>query len=122
MTDRVRRTGLADVLFTLLCGGAAVGTETLSTASARRTPVIVFPALTAGQVFDGANANDFFFPDGDITRKTSPTIRSPSGRPCAASASRSRTTPDVDHFFLPSDAGVLGRILHNLKRPKSVCR
>ncbi len=80
---------------------------------------IGLPNLTIGQLIDFST--QFFFQPGDGNQEdiTNNSIRVWSNMRCF----RFELTdnPGVEHTLLPGDPGVLGRLLTNLQRPRSVC-
>ena len=81
---------------------------------------IGLPNLTIGQLIDAST--QFFFQPGDGNQEdiTNNSIQVWSNMTCF----RFELTdnPGVEHGSLPVDPGVLGRLLTNLQRPRSVCR
>jgi lecithin-cholesterol acyltransferase len=75
--------------------------------------------LSVGQVFDGSN--EAFTRDGDINQEdlTNDAVLAWKAMPCFHFSLTDN--PGVDHFALPSDSGVLERLLANLARPRSHC-
>jgi lecithin-cholesterol acyltransferase len=80
----------------------------------------VLPNLRVGQVLDPATAQ-FFTRDGDVNQEdiTNGAVRAWEAMRCF----RFHLTdnPGVDHFSLPSDPGVLARLVADLRRPRSRC-
>ncbi len=80
----------------------------------------VLPNLRVGQVLDPTTAH-FFVRDGDVNQEdiTNGAVRAWRKMDCF----RFHLTdnPGVDHFSLPSDPGVLGRLVTDLARPRSAC-
>src|SRR6478735_1372521 len=80
----------------------------------------VLPNLHVGQVLDPATAH-FFTRDGDVNQEdiTNGAVRAWRNMRCF----RFQLTdnPGVDHFSLPSDPGVLARLVATLARPRSHC-
>jgi lecithin-cholesterol acyltransferase len=80
----------------------------------------VLPDLRVGQVLDPATAQ-FFTRDGDVNQEdiTNGAVRAWRAMRCF----RFRLTdnPGVDHFSLPSDPGLLARLVADLRRPRSDC-
>jgi lysophospholipase-3 len=81
----------------------------------------VLPHLTVGQVLDPTTAQ-FFVRDGDVNQEdiTNLAIRAWRAMPCFRFSLTDN--PGVDHFSLPSDPDVIGRLLADLRRPRSHCR
>jgi lecithin-cholesterol acyltransferase len=75
--------------------------------------------LSVGQVVD--DSNPFFTRDGDINQEdiTNDAVLAWEAMPCFHFSLTDN--PGVDHFTLPSDPGVLGRLLADLARPRSHC-
>jgi lecithin-cholesterol acyltransferase len=75
--------------------------------------------LSVGQVVD--DSNTFFTRDGDINQEdlTNDAVQAWSAMPCFHFSLTDN--PGVDHFALPSDSGVLSRLIVNLERPRSHC-
>jgi lecithin-cholesterol acyltransferase len=75
--------------------------------------------LSVGQVVD--DSNPFFTRDGDINQEdiTNDAVLAWEAMPCFHFSLTDN--PGVDHFALPSDPGVLGRLLVDLARPRSHC-
>jgi lecithin-cholesterol acyltransferase len=75
--------------------------------------------LSVGQVVD--DSNTFFTRDGDVNQEdiTNDAVGVWEAMPCFHFSLTDN--PGVDHFALPSDAGVLERLLANLGRPRSHC-
>ena len=75
--------------------------------------------LSVGQVVD--DSNPFFTRDGDINQEdiTNNAVLAWKAMPCFHFSLTDN--PGVDHFALPSDPGVLGRLLADLVRPRSHC-
>jgi lecithin-cholesterol acyltransferase len=76
--------------------------------------------LSVGQVVD--ESNPFFTRDGDINQEdiTNDAVLAWEAMPCFRFSLIDN--PGVDHFALPGDPGVLGRLLGNLERPRSHCQ
>jgi lecithin-cholesterol acyltransferase len=78
-----------------------------------------FPNLSIGQLIDPST--QFFFQPGDSNEEyiTNNSIEVWKNMTCF----RFELTdnPGIDHYSLPSDPGVLGRLLTNLQRLRSVC-
>jgi lecithin-cholesterol acyltransferase len=75
--------------------------------------------LSVGQVVD--DSNTFFTRDGDINQEdiTNDAVSAWAAMPCFHFTLTD--SPGVNHFELPSDSGVLGRLLTDLARPRSHC-
>jgi lecithin-cholesterol acyltransferase len=75
--------------------------------------------LSVGQVVD--DSNTFFTRDGDVNQEdiTNDAVGVWDAMPCFHFSLTDN--PGVDHFALPSDAGVLERLLADLERPRSHC-
>ena len=75
--------------------------------------------LSVGQVVD--DSNTFFTRDGDINQEdiTNDAVLVWAAMPCFHFSLTDN--PGVDHFSLPSDPGVLGRLLTHLAAPRSDC-
>lgn len=75
--------------------------------------------LSVGQVVD--ESNTFFTRDGDINQEdiTNDAVLAWTAMPCFHFSLTDN--PGVDHFALPSDPAVLGRLLADLGRPRSHC-
>jgi lecithin-cholesterol acyltransferase len=75
--------------------------------------------LSVGQVVD--DSNTFFTRDGDVNQEdiTNDAVGVWEAMPCFHFSLTDN--PGVDHFALPSDAGVLERLLADLGRPRSHC-
>ncbi len=75
--------------------------------------------LSVGQVVD--DSNTFFTRDGDINQEdiTNEAVLAWTAMPCFHFSLTD--SPGVNHFELPSDPGVLGRLLADLARPRSHC-
>jgi lecithin-cholesterol acyltransferase len=75
--------------------------------------------LSVGQVVD--SSNPLFTRDGDINQEdiTNDAVSVWAAMPCFHFSLTDN--PGVDHFALPSDPGVLGRLLVDLARPRSNC-
>jgi lysophospholipase-3 len=75
--------------------------------------------LSLGQVVD--DSNTYFTRDGDINQEdiTNEAVGVWAAMPCFHFSLTD--SPGVNHFELPSDAGVLGRLLADLARPRSHC-
>ena len=97
-----------------------------STSMPRRAPASRRPSgcslddLSVGQVVD--ESNTFFTRDGDINQEdiTNDAVLAWAAMPCFHFSLTDN--PGVDHFSLPGDPGVLGRLLANLAAPRSDCR
>ena len=76
--------------------------------------------LTVGQVLDPATAR-FFTRDGDMNQEdiTNDAVRAWRAMSCFRFSLTDN--PGVDHFSLPSDPGVLARLVASLARPRSHC-
>ena len=76
--------------------------------------------LSVGQVVD--DSNTFLTRDGDANQEdlTNDAVRAWSAMRCFHFSLTD--SPGVDHFSLPSNPGVLGRLLADLARPRSHCR
>jgi lecithin-cholesterol acyltransferase len=76
--------------------------------------------LSVGQVVD--DSNTFFTRDGDVNQEdiTNDAVGVWEAMPCFHFSLTDN--PGVDHFALPSDAGVLDRLLADLGRPRSHCQ
>jgi lecithin-cholesterol acyltransferase len=76
--------------------------------------------LSVGQVVD--DSNTFFTRDGDVNQEdiTNDAVGVWEAMPCFHFSLTDN--PGVDHFALPSDAGVLDRLLADLGRPRSQCQ
>jgi lecithin-cholesterol acyltransferase len=74
--------------------------------------------LSLGQVADGSNA---FTRDGDINQEdiTNDAVGAWAAMPCYHFSLTD--SPGVNHFELPSDSGVLSRLLDALEQPRSDC-
>jgi lysophospholipase-3 len=84
------------------------------------TPVgIGLDDLSVGQVLDASNP--IFTRDGDINQEdiTNDAVRVWQAMPCFHFSLTDN--PGVDHFSLPSNPAVLGRLLVDLARPRSRC-
>jgi lecithin-cholesterol acyltransferase len=81
---------------------------------------IALDDLSVGQVVD--DSNTLFTRDGDINQEdiTNDAVLAWEAMPCFRFSLTDN--PGVDHFALPSDPDVLGRLLANLQRPRSNCR
>jgi lecithin-cholesterol acyltransferase len=81
----------------------------------------VLPGLSVGQVLDPATAR-FFTRDGDVNQEdiTNGAVRAWRAMPCFHFSLTDN--PGVNHFALPSDPGVIGRLLAALRRSRSRCR
>ena len=77
------------------------------------------PDLSVGQVVDAST--QFFTRDGDVNQEdiTNEAVLAWRAMPCFHFSLTDN--PGVDHFSLPSDPNVLGRLLADLARPRSVC-
>jgi lecithin-cholesterol acyltransferase len=75
--------------------------------------------LSVGQVVD--DSNTFFTRDGDINQEdiTNDAVSAWAAMPCFHFSLTD--SPGVNHFELPSDSGVLSRLLTDLARPRSHC-
>jgi lecithin-cholesterol acyltransferase len=75
--------------------------------------------LSIGQVVD--DSNTFFTRDGDINQEdiTNDAVSVWAAMPCFHFSLTD--SPGVNHFELPSDPGVLGRLLADLERERSHC-
>jgi lysophospholipase-3 len=75
--------------------------------------------LSIGQVVD--DSNTFFTRDGDVNQEdiTNDAVLAWEAMPCFHFSLNDN--PGIDHFSLPSDPGVLGRLLADLARPRSHC-
>jgi lecithin-cholesterol acyltransferase len=75
--------------------------------------------LSVGQVVD--DSNTFFTRDGDVNQEdiTNDAVGVWEAMPCFHFSLTDN--PGVDHFALPSDVGVLERLLADLARPRSHC-
>jgi lecithin-cholesterol acyltransferase len=75
--------------------------------------------LSIGQVVD--DSNTFFTRDGDINQEdiTNDAVSVWAAMPCFHFSVTD--SPGVNHFELPSDPGVLGRLLADLERERSHC-
>ena len=73
--------------------------------------------LTVGQLVDAST--QFFTRDGDVNQEdiTNDAVLVWQAMPCFHFGLTDN--PGVDHFSLPSDPNVLGRLLANLGRPRS---
>ena len=80
---------------------------------------IGLPNLTVGQLID--TVTDYFFRPGDSNEEdiTNDSIVAWNKMKCFRF--ELNDNPGIEHNSLPSDPGVLGRLLINLQRPKSVC-
>lgn len=76
--------------------------------------------LSVGQVVD--DSNTFFTRDGDVNQEdlTNDAVLAWQTMPCFHFSLTDN--PGVDHFSLPSDPGVLGRLIADLALPRSHCR
>jgi lysophospholipase-3 len=76
--------------------------------------------LSVGQVVD--DSNTFFTRDGDINQEdiTNDAVLVWADMPCFHFSLTDN--PGVDHFSLPSDPSVLGRLLTHLATPRADCR
>ena len=76
--------------------------------------------LSVGQVVD--DSNTFFTRDGDVNQEdiTNDAVRAWEAMPCFHFSLTD--SPGVDHFSLPSDPGVLGRLLVDLAAPSLALR
>ena len=77
------------------------------------------PNLSVGQVVDAST--QFFTRDGDVNQEdiTNRAVRAWRAMPCFHFSLTDN--PGVDHFSLPSDPGVLGRLITHLGRQRSHC-
>jgi lecithin-cholesterol acyltransferase len=75
--------------------------------------------LTVGQLV--TDTTEFFTRDGDVNQEdiTNDAVRVWQAMPCFHFSLTDN--PGVDHFALPSNAAVLGRLLVDLARPRSHC-
>jgi lysophospholipase-3 len=75
--------------------------------------------LTVGQLLDASTP--FFTRDGDINQEdiTNDAVGAWSAMPCFHFSLTDN--PGVDHFSLPSDPGVLSRLIADAARPRSPC-
>jgi lecithin-cholesterol acyltransferase len=75
--------------------------------------------LSVGQVVD--DSNPLFTRDGDVNQEdiTNDAVRVWAAMPCFHFSLTDN--PGVDHFALPSNAAVLGRLLVDIARPRSHC-
>lgn len=80
----------------------------------------VLDDLSVGQVLDPATAQ-FFTRDGDVNQEdiTNDAVLAWQAMPCFHFSLTDN--PGIDHFSLPSDPGVLGRLLAHLALPRSHC-
>jgi lecithin-cholesterol acyltransferase len=80
----------------------------------------VLPDLSVGQVLDPATAQ-FFTRDGDVNQEdiTNDAVLVWQAMPCFRFSLTDN--PGVDHFALPNDPNVLGRLLADLALPRSDC-
>jgi lecithin-cholesterol acyltransferase len=80
----------------------------------------VLPDLTVGQVLDPSTAQ-FFTRDGDVNQEdiTNDAVLAWQAMPCFHFSLTDN--PGVDHFSLPSNPSVLGRLLADLALPRSHC-
>jgi lecithin-cholesterol acyltransferase len=80
----------------------------------------VLPDLSVGQVLDPSTAQ-FFTRDGDVNQEdiTNDAVLAWQAMPCFHFSLTDN--PGVDHFSLPSDPGVLGRLVADLALPRSQC-
>jgi lysophospholipase-3 len=80
----------------------------------------VLPNLRVGQVLDPTTAH-FFVRDGDVNQEdiTNGAVRAWRNMRCFRF--HLSDNPGVDHFSLPSDPGVLARLVADLARPRSAC-
>jgi lecithin-cholesterol acyltransferase len=78
------------------------------------------PDLSVGQVLDPSTAQ-FFTRDGDVNQEdiTNDAVLAWQAMPCFHFSLTDN--PGVDHFSLPSDPNVLGRLLADLALPRSNC-
>jgi lecithin-cholesterol acyltransferase len=76
--------------------------------------------LSVGQVVD--DSNTFFTRDGDVNQEDITNDAVGVWEAMACFHFSLTDNPGVDHFALPSDAGVLERLLADLGRPRSHCR
>jgi len=79
------------------------------------------PDLTVGQVID-PNTTGFFVRDGDINQEdiTNNAVGRWQAMPCFHFSLTDN--PGVDHFSLPSDPGLLKRLIADAARPRTDCR
>ena len=77
------------------------------------------PNLNVGQVVDASTP--FFTRDGDVNQEdiTNVAVRAWRAMPCFRFSLTNN--PGVDHFSLPSDPHVLGRLIVRLARERSHC-
>jgi lecithin-cholesterol acyltransferase len=75
--------------------------------------------LSVGQVVD--DSNTFFTRDGDVNQEDITNDAVGVWEAMACFHFSLTDNPGVDHFALPSDAGVLERLLADLGRPRSHC-
>jgi lecithin-cholesterol acyltransferase len=80
---------------------------------------IGLPNLTVGQLVDDVTQIFFLPGDGNQEDITNNSIVAWNKMDCFRFALSDN--PGVAHMSLPSDPGVLGRLLINLQRPKSIC-
>ncbi len=78
------------------------------------------PNLTVGQVLD-PNTAQFFLRDGDVNQEdiTNVAINAWQAMPCFHFSLTDN--PGVDHFSLPSNSGVLARLVASAAAPRSSC-
>lgn len=80
----------------------------------------VLPSLIPGQLID-PTTEQFFFRDGDVNQEDLTNAAVSAWGSMACYRFSLTDNPGVDHFSLPSNVGVLGRLVNNLKRPRSDC-
>ena len=80
----------------------------------------VLSDLSVGQVLDPSTAQ-FFTRDGDVNQEdiTNDAVLAWQAMPCFHFSLTDN--PGVDHFSLPSNPDVLGRLLVDVARPRSQC-
>jgi lysophospholipase-3 len=76
--------------------------------------------LSVGQLLGASPV--FFTRDGDVNQEdiTNNAVLAWQAMPCFHFSLTDN--PGVDHFSLPSNAGVLGRLVTDLRRSRSACR
>ena len=81
----------------------------------------VLQDLSVGRVLDVNDASKLILADGDVNQEaiTNDSIQVWQGMACHHF--ELVDNPGVDHFSLPGDPGVLGRLLQNIQRPRTVC-
>ena len=81
----------------------------------------VLQDLSVGQVLDVNDASKLILADGDVNQEaiTNDSIQVWQGMACHRF--ELVDNPGMDHFSLPGDPGVLGRLLQNIQRPRTVC-